>query len=87
MTCESCRDIEKVDEVLPDCKTGKGCLIPQLGQEEARILEVRDLLVRLHDLINPEVILKMYEISGEEIEMLAVIEDEIKKMKEEETKG
>ncbi|MBI5410175.1 MAG: hypothetical protein HZA14_12495 [Nitrospirae bacterium] len=56
------------------------CWIPQPDERGQRILEIRDKLVRLQGLVDPGTILRLYSADIEDIEILAFLEDEIKKM-------
>ncbi|GAB4486022.1 MAG: hypothetical protein OHK006_13220 [Thermodesulfovibrionales bacterium] len=77
MSCEACRDILEVDGVEPDCFDGR-CLIPDPGERGTRILQLRGLLIRLHELtIGPE-ILRLFQADIDDLELLATVEDELK---------
>lgn len=56
------------------------CWIPPLDAAGQRIMEMRSKLIALHDLIDSGTILKMYGANMEDIEMLAFVEEEIKKL-------
>jgi len=79
VSCEACREAQQVDGVTPDCEAGKSCLIPALDERGARVMQIRDKLVRLRDLVDAGTVLKMYGADLDDIELLAVLEDEIKK--------
>ena len=80
VSCESCRDMQNVDGVIPDCETeGKACLIPPLCAEGARIMELYNTLRALSGLVDPGTVLSMYEAQKEDIEILVIIETELKK--------
>jgi hypothetical protein len=68
-----------VDGIIPDCKAGKTCLIPALDERSDRVMQMRDKLVRLRDLVDAGTVLKMYGADLNDIELLAVMEDEIRK--------
>ena len=68
-----------MDGVTPDCEAGKACLIPALDERSARVMQIRDKLVRLKDLVDAGTVLKMCGADLDELELLAVLEDEIKK--------
>ncbi len=68
-----------MDGVTPDCETGKGCLIPALDERAARVTRLRDILVRLKDLVDAGIVLRMYGADIDDLELLAVLEDEIRK--------
>lgn len=76
MSCERCNDIEEIDGVTPQCGA---CLIPPLSPDEARVLEMRGMLISLKDIVDSGDILRMYSATKEDLEMLKVIEDEFKK--------
>jgi hypothetical protein len=93
VSCEACRDIEEKDGVEPPCRVTpqgcrpegadaavlkNGCPIPPLSPENARVLEMRAMLVRLKDIVDPGTVLRMFGATREDVEMLAVAEDELK---------
>ena len=78
MSCEQCKDIEGQDGIAPPCKDERGCYIPPVGTDEQRVLEMRARLITLAPLGIGGEILRMYEATKEDFEMLAAIEDEIK---------
>ncbi|MDA8156872.1 MAG: hypothetical protein M0Z52_10550 [Actinomycetota bacterium] len=73
--CENCKDIEQVDGILAPCRTPSNCPVPALSQEAARLLEMRQMMVSLKGLANPEAILKMYGATAGDLKMLARVED------------
>ncbi len=75
MTCESCRELLEVEGIEPECGT---CPVPRLSPEGQRILEIRGLLVRLHEVVGSEAILRLHEVTREELGLLALVEEEIK---------
>ena len=79
MSCAACREAQQVDGVTPGCEAGKGCLIPALDERGARVMQIRDKLVRLKDLVDAGTVLQMYGADLDDIELLAVLEDEIRK--------
>jgi hypothetical protein len=78
VSCTSCKDIEEKDGVDPDCKTGRGCLIPPLGTEEARVMELRAMLINLKDLTGPEAVLRMHGATRGDLHLLAAVEEEMR---------
>jgi hypothetical protein len=56
------------------------CWIPKLDERGQRILELRSKLIALQGLVDSETILKMYDATIEDIEMLSFLEEELKKM-------
>jgi len=81
VSCENCEDLRQ-DGHQPDCETEGGqCLIPFVGEQEMRILDIYNKLILLRDLVGAENILKMHEATKDDIEYLAVIEAEMQKHK------
>lgn len=78
MTCEACEDARRVDGIEPECIAGPGCPIPPPGDEGSRILATRDLLLRLKDLIDPGTVCRMCNIDRDDLELLALVEDELR---------
>jgi len=56
-----------------------GCPIPALSPENRRILEMRMALIRLKDLTDGKAILEIYGAGKEDIEILAELEDEMRR--------
>ena len=79
MSCEACREAHQVDGVTPGCETGQGCLIPPLDERGSRVMQIRDMLVRLKDLVDAGTVLRMYGAGIDDLELLALLEDEIRK--------
>ena len=76
MRCESCIDIEEQDGVAAACRTpGRKCPIPPLSADEARILEMRRLLVSLKDIVDAGTVLRLHGASIEDLRVLAAVED------------
>lgn len=67
------------DGIAPDCETEKGCLIPPIMPEGQRILEIRGKLITLRGLVESGVIFQMYGATKDDIDMLAIVEEEMKK--------
>lgn len=62
-------------------------MIPPLGEAESKVLELRTLLVNLHELVDAGTVIKTYGgITLEEMELLAAAEGEIRRMNEEKEK-
>lgn len=55
-----------------------GCWLPALSADEERVLEMRAMLVRLRGLLDPGTVLEMYGAGRDDLELLAVIEEELK---------
>lgn len=68
------------DRELPACIEG-ACLIPELDEACVRILAIREKIISLSGLVDSGPILKMYEADIEDLELLAFIEEELKKLK------
>lgn len=81
MVCENCEDIRNVDGSEPDCETEKGCKIPRLDKDGARVMRLRSELYILGPLIGPETVLGMHGATREDIELLLVVEHEMKRLK------
>ncbi len=64
------------DNAEPRCEIseGEGCLIPPLGPEEARVMEMRAMVVRLRGLVSPEGVLQMCGATRRQLELLAYLE-------------
>ncbi|MEM4368375.1 MAG: hypothetical protein QXO21_05150 [Candidatus Anstonellales archaeon] len=78
MSCENCSEAYKIDKIEPPCWDGE-CIIPEPGKRGKKILMIRDLLVRLHNIVSSEAILKHFDVSLDDLELLAIVEDEINK--------
>ena len=72
-------DILDNDGVEPDCFS-KQCIIPDPDLAGLRILAIRHRLANLHELGIGSEILRMYEADLEDLELLAWLEEKIKKM-------
>lgn len=77
MSCEVCEDVREKDGIAPDCETEKGCMLPKLGPGASRILSIRDKLIALQGLVDSGEILKMYDATRQDIELLVEVEKEI----------
>ncbi len=58
------------------------CWIPPLDEAGSRIMEIRQKLFTLGELIGPDTIMKMYEATKEDLELLDAVETEIGKARE-----
>lgn len=68
-----------MDGVLPECWDGQCKVgIDELTDDDWKLLNMRGMLISLEGLGIGGEILKMYEATKEDIELLAVIEDELK---------
>ncbi len=75
MICESCREMLEVEGIEPECDR---CPVPPVTIQGQRILKIRARLVQLHELVDGGTILRLYEVTREELELLAVVEGEIR---------
>ena len=58
------------------------CWIPELDEAGRRILEIRQKLITLGELVGPETVIKMYEVTKEDLELLTTVESELQKITE-----
>jgi len=63
--------------VTPDCKTPAGCPIPPLDRDGRRALQIRSLIVRLHNLVGADSVLRICDADLEDLALLAIIEDNL----------
>ena len=56
------------------------CWLPELDETGHRILEIRGKLIALKDLVDPGTVLRMYRATKEDIELLAAVEEEMRKI-------
>ncbi len=70
------------DKAVPRCEIsdGEGCLIPPLGSEEARVMEMRAQVVHLRGLVSPEGVLRMYGATRRQLELLAYLEQTLEEV-------
>ncbi|MDA8087423.1 MAG: hypothetical protein M0Z75_12050 [Nitrospiraceae bacterium] len=59
-----------------------GCPIPSLSAEEARILEMRGMLMGLKGLVDAGTVLRMHRATLEDLKVLASIEEGLKERNE-----
>lgn len=78
MCCEACADALEVDGLTPDCHTERGCIIPPPGDDGVRILEIRSLLLRLRGVVDPGTICRLCGVDRDDLELLALVEDELR---------
>ncbi len=90
MRCENCLDIEEQDGAPAPChvtagrtngSAPAGCPIPPLSADEARILDMRGMLIQLKDLVDAGTVLRMYGATLEELRILAAIEEGLREKK------
>jgi hypothetical protein len=79
VSCENCKEGFEVDGTEPDCWDGE-CKLPALCATGQRILEIRDRIITLQDIVDPGSILRMYGADLEDIELLAEVEEEIRRL-------
>ena len=87
MACEECEKAREIDGDRPDCETEKGCIIPPPGERGARVMAMREKLVRLRGLVDSGTILAMYGATKDDLEMLAHVEGMMKGMMKEHDGG
>lgn len=66
-----------MDDVTPPCQTGVGCWIPPLPTDAARVLALRDKLIRLRRLGIGAEIMRMYQVTLDDLDLLALIDNEL----------
>lgn len=64
--------------MTPECETDVGCPVSPLPGGAVRIMEIRSLLVRLHGAVDPGTICRICEVDRDDLELLAIVEEEIK---------
>jgi hypothetical protein len=67
-----------VDGLTPECETDVGCPVPPLPGGAVRIMEIRSLLVRLQGAVDPGTICRICEVDRDDLELLAIVEEELK---------
>jgi hypothetical protein len=77
VNCDSCAEAYEIDGVIPDCGTETGCAIPDPSPENLRILEIYTRIRELDGLIDAGTVLKMYDATLEDLELLALIKREM----------
>lgn len=70
-----------MDGLTPDCQTDKGCPVPPPGPAGQHILEIRSLLVRLHNLVDAGTVCRICNVDRHDLELLAAIEDQLSEEK------
>lgn len=78
VSCAACEESREVDGLIPDCETDVGCIIPRLSDDGQRVMGIRDLLLDLHPLVDPGTVFRICEVDREDLELLALIESELK---------
>ena len=87
MSCEACWESLETDGETPACETEKGCMVSSLSERGREILELRAKLITLNGLVDSGTILRMYGADIDDIELLAFVEEEIKKLELKEEDG
>jgi len=54
------------------------CWIPPLDEAGGRIMEIRNKLITLGERVGPDTIIKMYEVTKEDLALLEFVETELK---------
>lgn len=69
-----------MDEIEPPCQAGEACLVPPMGAEGLRIMELRGLLLSLRDLVDPGTVCRLAGADLEDLQMLARVETILKEL-------
>ncbi|MEW6115670.1 MAG: hypothetical protein AB1553_02060 [Nitrospirota bacterium] len=85
VSCDACRDALEKDGYDPECIEGE-CKLPPLDPLGARILEIRQRLLSLNELVDAGTILRLYDVDLVDLELLAAVEEELKELRDEENK-
>jgi hypothetical protein len=75
MTCSACEDIERVDGVEPDCRSGK-CMIPPVPDGAEKAVRAWNIANGLRDLPALAGCLSAMGLSEFDLELVALIENE-----------
>ncbi|GAB4389049.1 MAG: hypothetical protein Kow0025_12040 [Thermodesulfovibrionales bacterium] len=78
--------MEENDGAVPPCRQG-GCWIPPVAPEGARALELRRRVAALGSLLGAEAVLRAFGATETDLELLAAVEDELRKEADAHTKG
>lgn len=71
------------DEVQPDCHPeGPGCRIPPRPPESVHAFFLRDKFLQFRELMAPPDVIRIYGASKEDLEVLGLIEDTYREMKD-----
>ncbi|HEY3276401.1 MAG TPA: hypothetical protein VGJ94_07250 [Syntrophorhabdaceae bacterium] len=81
VACKECEKSRQIEGDIPDCETAKGCIIPLLGEKGVRAMAIRDKLMKLRKLVDPQTILTAYGATVDDLEMLIRLEDTFEKVK------
>lgn len=84
MRCDLCQLSYEQHKEEPGCFSGKGLTgYDELADDEIRLLEVRGVMAALSEYNLGDYISRRWNLTGDEIRLLAFLEDEIKKMQPE----
>ena len=81
MSCDACEAAREIDEETPPCETKQGCWVLPLDKEGQRLMDIREQIIDLKDLIDAGTILRAHKCNLEEIGLLAFIEREIRELR------
>ncbi len=92
MSCRNCEEARKNGAVPPcEAKTGEearpgvnACWIPPLSYEESRILRLHGMLSSIGGLVGPSAVLSAFRATRGDLEVLAMVEAELRTFKKEE---
>ena len=77
MGCDNCEKEFDKNGIEPICWEGE-CPIPPLDAQGQRILEIRERIIELRDLVDSGAILRIYRADEEDLELLALWEKEVR---------
>lgn len=72
VSCQTCREAERVDGAEPDCRRGK-CLIPAVDGDGRRILGLHNLLQQLDGLVDSRTVLEFADADLNDLILLAEV--------------
>ena len=67
-----------MEEIIPECETAAGCIIPPLTPAGARVMEIWGMINRLHKYGATAAILERYGVTTGELELVAVVAGEVR---------
>lgn len=86
MSCDECKTTLEIDNIAPNCSNGKGCLLPKLTDAGQRAMEQRQKIAKLSRVVTPLEAVKLIGATIEDIELIALIEEELEKNQPEGTR-